>query len=100
MTLAADAINRVLEREGWAREKLAVHAGRTLRINVGPASRTFAIAADGRFSAGDAAPDVTLTISPLRLPALLAQPEREIEIVAAEEEIAVNALEVAVNFLE
>src|SRR6266511_3262807 len=82
MTLAADVINRVLEREGWARERLVAHAGRTLRIDVGPASRTAAIAADGRFSQSEAAPDLTLTISPLRLPALLAQPERWNERVA------------------
>jgi len=91
MTLAADAINRVLEREGWAREKLAVHAGRTLRIDVGPASQTLAIAADGRFSQGEAAPDLTLTISPLRLPALLAQPEHWNELVVAEGDAALQA---------
>ena len=91
MTLTADVINRVLEREGWAREKLAAHAGRTLRINVGPASRTLAIAADGRFSRGEAAPDLTLTISPLRLPTLLAQPERWNELVVAEGDAALHA---------
>lgn len=91
MTLAADAINRVLEREGWAREKLAAHAGRTLRIDIGPVSRTVAIAADGWFSQGEAAPDLTLTISPLRLPALLAQPERWNELVAAEGDAALHA---------
>jgi len=91
MTLAADAINRVLEREGWAREKLAAHAGRTLQINVGPASTTVAIAANGRFSQGAAAPDLTLTISPLRLLALLAQPERWNELVAAEGDAALQA---------
>ncbi len=90
MTLAADVINRVLEREGWAREKLAAHAGRTLRIDVGPASRTAAIAADGRLSQSEAAPDLTLTISPLRLPALLAQPERWNQFVAAEGDAALN----------
>jgi len=91
MTLAADVINRVLEREGWARERLVAHAGRTLRIDVGPASRTAAIAADGRFSQSEAAPDLTLTISPLRLPALLAQPERWNQLVAAEGDAALNA---------
>ena len=89
--LAADAINRVLERESWARERLAAHAGRTLQIDVGPVSRTFAIAADGRFSESAAAPDLTLTISPLRLPALLAQPERWNQLVAAKGDAALNA---------
>ena len=91
MTLAADVINRVLEREGWARERLAAHAGRTLRLDVGPASRTAAINADGRFAHSEAAPDLTLTISPLRLPALLAQPERWNQLVAAEGDAALNA---------
>jgi ubiquinone biosynthesis protein UbiJ len=91
MTLAADVINRVLEREGWAREKLAVHAGRTLRIDVGPASQTVAIAADGRFSQGEAVPDLTLKISPLRLPTLLAQPERWNVLVVAEGDAALQA---------
>ena len=84
MNLAEDAINRALERESWAREKLAAHGGRTLRLVVGPLSRTFAIDADGRLSPGDAPPDLTLTISPLRLPALLTRPERWTELVAAE----------------
>jgi ubiquinone biosynthesis protein UbiJ len=84
-------INRVLEREGWAREKLAAHAGRTLRIDIGPASRTLAIAADGRFSQTEAAPDLTLKISPWRLAALLAQPERWNELVAAEGDAALHA---------
>ena len=91
MTLATDMLNRLLEREGWARERLAVHGGRTLRINVGPASRTVAIAVDGRLSPGEAAPDLTLTLSPLRLPALLAQPERWNELVAAEGDAALQA---------
>lgn len=91
MSLAADAINRALEDESWAREKLGAHAGRTLRIVVGPIRRTFAIDADGRLSAGEAAPDLTLTISPLRLPTLLAQPERWNEWVAAEGDSALAA---------
>ena len=36
MNLAEDAINRALESESWAREKLAAHGGRTLRLVVGP----------------------------------------------------------------
>ena len=91
MNLAEDAINRALEGESWAREKLAAHAGRTVRLTVGPVSRTSAIDADGRLSPGDAAPDLTLTISPLRLPALLARPERWTELVAAEGDAALAA---------
>ena len=83
MNLAEDAINRALESESWAREKLAAHAGRTVRLVVGPMSRTSAIDADGRLGPGHAAPDLTLTISPLRLPALVARPERWSALVAA-----------------
>jgi ubiquinone biosynthesis protein UbiJ len=76
--------NRALEHEAWARDRLAVHAGKKLRIRVGPASATLEIAGDGTLVRSIATPDVTLTISPLRVPALLAQPERFSELVEAE----------------
>jgi ubiquinone biosynthesis protein UbiJ len=88
---ATDIANRALEQERWAREKLARHAGRTLRIYLGPAKQVFAIDADGRLSESDASPDLTLTLSPLRLPALLARPERWDELVAAEGDSALAA---------
>ncbi len=88
---AADLINRTLEREGWARARLAAHAGRTVRVAAGPVAATFAIDADGRLCASAAAPDLTLAISPLRLPTLLAQPERWNEIVAADGDAALAA---------
>jgi ubiquinone biosynthesis protein UbiJ len=91
MNLAEDAINRALERESWARDKLAAHAGLTVRLTVGPVDRLIAIGADGRLSTGDATPDLTLTISPLRLPALLGAPERWTELVAAEGDAALAA---------
>ncbi len=80
---AAALANRALEREDWARERLAAHAGRTLRIVAGPAALTLAVNADGSFADTEAAPDLTLTIAPLRLPALLARPERWNELVVA-----------------
>jgi ubiquinone biosynthesis protein UbiJ len=91
LALTVDIANRALERESWAREKLAGHAGRTVRIEVGPARQAFAIDADGRLANSEAAPDLKLTISPLRLPALLAQPERWGELVAAEGDTALAA---------
>jgi ubiquinone biosynthesis protein UbiJ len=91
MTLAENAINRALERESWAREKLAAHAGRAVRLTIGPLDRAFAIGADGRLSAAEATPDLTLAISPLRLPALLGAPERWTELVAAEGDAALAA---------
>jgi ubiquinone biosynthesis protein UbiJ len=83
--------NRALERERWARDKLAVHAGRVVRVDIGPARETFALDAEGRLDETKAAPDLQLTISPLRLPALLAQPERWGELVVAEGDAALAA---------
>jgi len=91
LTLTLDLANRLLERESWAREKLAAHVSRTVRIDVGPVSRAFAIDADGWLREGDAAPDLSLTISPLRLPALLAQPARWSELVTSEGDPALAA---------
>ena len=91
MRMAEDAINRALEREDWAREKLSAHAGRSIRLRAGPIERTFAIDADGRLSASEGVPDLTLTISPLRFPALLAAPERWNELVAAEGDAGLGA---------
>jgi len=73
--------NRALEREAWARNRLASHSGRTLRIRVGPASALLRIADDGKLTPGQVPPDLTLWISPFRVPALLAQPERFSELV-------------------
>jgi ubiquinone biosynthesis protein UbiJ len=91
LTLTVDIANRALEREAWAREKLAGHAGRTVRIDIGPAHQAFAIGADGRLAGSKGPPDLRLTISPLRLPALLAQPERWSELVSAEGDTALAA---------
>lgn len=91
MFSATDIANRALEQERWAREKLARHAGRTVRLDLGPARQTFAIDAEGRLKESDASPDLSLTLSPLRLPALLAQPERWDELVIAEGDSALAA---------
>jgi ubiquinone biosynthesis protein UbiJ len=79
-----DIANRALEQERWAREQLAVHAGRTVRVDVGPARRTFAIDAGGRLEETGSVPDLKLMISPWQVPALLARPERWSELVTAE----------------
>ncbi|HWZ70625.1 MAG TPA: hypothetical protein VN326_03980 [Casimicrobiaceae bacterium] len=84
--------NRVLEREDWARERLSAHAGRTVRIVCGPIASTLAIAPSGMLAPAQAAADLTLSltlsISPLRLPTLLAHPERWTELVAADGDAA------------
>jgi len=80
---AAALVNRALSREDWARERLALHAGRKLRVVAGPAALTLAINTDGSFADSEETPDLTLTIPPLRWPALMARPERWSELVAA-----------------
>ena len=80
---AAALANRALAHEDWARERLAAHAGRKVRIVAGPAALTLAINADGSFADTIEAPDLTLTMPALRWPALLAQPERWNELVGA-----------------
>jgi len=83
--------NRVLEREDWARERLSAHAGHTVRMICGPIDSTLAIAPSGTLSTASDAADLTLTISPLRLPTLLAHPERWTELVAADGDAAFAA---------
>jgi ubiquinone biosynthesis accessory factor UbiJ len=79
--------NRVLDREAWARQRLAAHAGRSFVIAVGPAASAFAIDDAGRVAssfAHRAAPDLRLVVSPLDLPAFLADPGRWDRYVTAE----------------
>jgi ubiquinone biosynthesis protein UbiJ len=77
--LPSTIANRVLEREAWARDKLAVHAGRVFSVTVGPATSGFSIAEDGSLAnapLAGATPDLRLTVSPLKLPAFLADPRQ------------------------
>jgi len=89
--LDLDAINRALEGESWARDKLALHGGRSVRLTVGPFERDFGIDAAGRLSPTKNDPDLKLSISPLRLPALAAAPERWSELVRTEGDPALAA---------
>lgn len=63
------ALNALLQREGWARDRLARHAGKTVRFMVGSYKISFAIQATGLVQPSDRAvvPDVTLTIPANRL---------------------------------
>jgi ubiquinone biosynthesis accessory factor UbiJ len=83
--------NRVLEREDWARERLSAHAGRKVRITCGPMASTLAIGPSGMLFPTHDAPDLTLSISPLQVPTLLAHPERWTELVTAEGDAALAA---------
>ena len=78
-TIAGAIANRMLEREAWARQRLAAHAGRMFVIAIGPATAMFSIDETGQLSsvlAAATAPDLTLGMSPLDLPAFLANPAR------------------------
>lgn len=78
--------NRVLEREAWARQRLAGFAGRIFVVVVGPVATAMRIDSSGLVTTtpvGEGAPDLTLTISPLDLPAFLSNPTRWGELVTA-----------------
>src|SRR5690606_28504165 len=65
-SLAARALNALLAREGWARDRLARHAGKSVRLAVGGFTLSLTIDSDGAVQACDPAvqPDVTLTALP------------------------------------
>jgi ubiquinone biosynthesis accessory factor UbiJ len=78
-TIPSELANRVLRGETWARDKLALHAGHTFSITVGPATAVFRVGADGILEdarLSDATPDLALSISPLNLPSFLADPRQ------------------------
>ena len=89
----AELANRTLGREAWAREKLAVHAGRAFRVNVGPATAGFRISADGTFEHAPlegVTPDLRLAISALHLPSFLADPRQWNEYVKEDGDVALG----------
>ncbi len=86
--------NQVLEREAWARQRLAAHAGRVFALAVGPLTSALAVDASGMVepaSLADRAADATLRVSPLDLPAFLADPSRFDRYVRAEGDAALLA---------
>jgi ubiquinone biosynthesis protein UbiJ len=91
--IGPDLANRILEEETWAHDKLVAHAGRTFTVSIGPASAGFRISGAGTFeSAPDsgAPPDLRLSISPLNLPAFLADPRSWSEYVQEDGDIALG----------
>ena len=91
---AAALANRVFEREAWAQQRLAGHAGRTFVVAVGPLATALAITEAGRFEPRELAglaPDLTLTLSPLAVPSFLANPGRWSELVTATGDTALAA---------
>ena len=94
VNLVASIANRVLEGESWARERLLPYAGRIFVVVIGPVATGMRIDAEGRFETtplADRAPDLTLTVSPLGVPSLLANPARWTDFVAAEGDAALAA---------
>lgn len=70
--LSATALNHLLEQNGWAFERLARFAGKTVRFEVAPFSFGYCILPDGSLcdaSADDSA-DAICTIAPSLLPSL------------------------------
>jgi ubiquinone biosynthesis protein UbiJ len=92
--LPAALANRVLGREGWARACLAAHAGRVFAVAVGPLVTSMSIDVAGAITAAplrEGPPDLTLTISPLAAPSLLAEPTRWDELVSVDGDPALAA---------
>ncbi len=76
---AAALANRVFERQAWAQERLAGHAGRVFVVAVGPLSTALRLEASGRLATTTLAglvPDLTLTLSPIGVSSFLANPSR------------------------
>jgi ubiquinone biosynthesis protein UbiJ len=64
-------LNRLLEAEPWARERLAPFAGETLELRAPPLpALRLSVVEGGRVQAGDADPSLTMTLKPELLAAL------------------------------
>jgi ubiquinone biosynthesis protein UbiJ len=86
--------NRMLEREAWARQRLAAHAGRLFVVASGPATAAFEIDETGKVASALApsrTPDLTLRLSPLDVPAFLADPTRWDRYVSADGDASLAA---------
>ena len=95
MALSSTAANRLLEHEPWARERLAAFAGRAFMLRVGPATAGFRIDEHGLFEhapLAGATPDLVLALSPLDVPAFLADPKRWNEFVAEEGDVELGGV--------
>jgi len=94
MDVTAALANRVFERQAWAQQRLAEHAGRVFVLVVGPFASAFVVEATGRFGGArlsGVTPNLKLTLSPLAVPSFLAQPARWDEFVVAEGDAALAA---------
>jgi ubiquinone biosynthesis accessory factor UbiJ len=65
------ALNHLLDRERWAREKLAAFADQVLEVRAPPLpALRFTISSDGRLQAGGVEPSLVVTLRPEIIPAL------------------------------
>jgi ubiquinone biosynthesis accessory factor UbiJ len=93
MALTDTAVNSVLADEPWARNRLAEHAGRAFMVRVGPMAAGFRIDEHGVLASAPlagATPDLVLTVSPLHVPAFLADPKRWNEFVREAGDVALG----------
>lgn len=94
MALSTGPLNRLLDRERWARERLAASAGRTFLLRVGPMTSVYRIGPRGLLESvplSGATPDLTLTLSPFDVAAFLADPRRFNELVSQRGDAALAA---------
>ncbi|SNS21031.1 ubiquinone biosynthesis protein UbiJ [Noviherbaspirillum humi] len=79
-------LNHLLARESWARDKLAVHAGKVAVFEAGPVAVRLRIAADGMAEdvAADVPAHVTLRARLADLPLILQNRERAVSYVTIE----------------
>ena len=89
------ALNRLLEAEPWARERLAPFAGMTVELRAAPLpGLRFVILPGGTLEAGGGDPALTLTVRPDALPALLQSEEHFVRSVdvAGDERLAAEVM--------
>ncbi len=65
-TLAAESLNHLLRSASWARDRLALHAGATFKMECAPFAVSLTIREDGAVApaAADAVPNVTVRVPP------------------------------------
>lgn len=73
----AFALNHVLTQSGWALQRLAIHAGKTVQFTIAPFIFSYTIQTDGTLcvAADDVSADASCTIPPSLLPRLAAHNE-------------------------
>lgn len=79
-------INHLLAQEAWARAKLAAHAGKVARLDLGMLAVNWQVTTDGLLKAADteAAPQVTLRVKLTDLPLIMQNRDRAVSYVRIE----------------